>query len=58
MLETLDQRFDKVLEKHERDFLSAYWSHMLKIQSEMEHMKAQSEENDFKLKKDKWVSEL
>ena len=34
-IENLDQKLDKVLEKNEKDFLTAYRFHMLKVQNEL-----------------------
>lgn len=35
----LDNRLDMVLEKHEKDFLSAYRFHMVKVQQELTELK-------------------
>ena len=34
-IEDLDQKLDTVLEKNEKDFLTAYRFHMLKVQNEL-----------------------
>ena len=34
-IENLDEKLDKVLEKNEKDFLTAYRFHMLKVQNEL-----------------------
>ena len=34
-IEKLDQKLDTVLEKNEKDFLTAYRFHMLKVQNEL-----------------------
>ena len=40
----LDNRLDLVLEKHEKDFLSAYRYHMVKVQSELTELKGRANE--------------
>ena len=35
MIIDLDRDLDKILEKNEKDFLTAYRFHMLKVQSEL-----------------------
>jgi len=40
----LDNRLDMVLEKHEKDFLSAYRIHMLKVQQELTELKTRGTE--------------
>jgi len=40
----LDNRLDLVLEKHEKDFLSAYRFHMVKVQAELTELKSRANE--------------
>ena len=40
----LDNRLDMVLETHEKDFLSAYRLHMVKVQQELAELKTRGTE--------------
>ncbi|PFH32595.1 putative myosin heavy chain [Besnoitia besnoiti] len=52
MLDTLDQKVDKLLGDHERDFLLAYRTHMYTIQKQMDYFKQKADEEQTKLLRD------
>ena len=54
----LDSNLDSVLEKNERDFLTAYRFHMLKVQSELMQLKKKANETELKTIQDAKLSEL
>ena len=47
-IEGLDAKLDKVLEKNEKDFLTAYRFHMLKVQNELMQLKKKANETELK----------
>ena len=47
-IEALDAKLDKVLEKNEKDFLTAYRFHMLKVQNELMQLKKKANETELK----------
>lgn len=47
-IQALDEQLDSVLEKHEKDFLTAYRFHMLKVQNELLELKQKANENELK----------
>ena len=47
-IEELDAKLDKVLEKNEKDFLTAYRFHMLKVQNELMQLKKKANETELK----------
>jgi hypothetical protein len=47
-IEGLDEKLDKVLEKNEKDFLTAYRFHMLKVQNELMQLKKKANETELK----------
>ena len=53
-----DSKLDRVVEKHEKDFLSAYRGHMLKVQKELSFLKKKANEQEFKLRKDDRIKSL
>ncbi|RQX68486.1 putative myosin heavy chain [Toxoplasma gondii CAST] len=52
LLESLDQRVDKLMGDHERDFLLAYRTHMYTIQKQMDYFKEKADEEQTKLLRD------
>ncbi|CBZ50443.1 putative myosin heavy chain [Neospora caninum Liverpool] len=52
LLDTLDQRVDKLMGDHERDFLLAYRTHMYTIQKQMDYFKQKADEEQTKLLRD------
>ena len=44
----MDTQLEQVLEKHERDFLTAYRFHMLKVQKELVALKQKANEEELK----------
>lgn len=54
----LDRDLDKVLEKNERDFLTAYRFHMLKVQSELMQLKKKANDTELRTLQDSKLSEL
>ena len=54
----LDNRLDMVLEKHEKDFLSAYRIHMLKVQQELTKLKTRGTEAQLQAKQEKRIAQL
>jgi hypothetical protein len=46
----LDNRLDMVLENHEKDFLSAYRLHMVRVQQELTELKTRGTEAQLQLK--------
>lgn len=48
----LDEKLDSVLERHEKEFLTAYRFHMLKVQGELTALKQKANERQLKLKQD------
>ena len=57
-IEDLDTKLDKVLEKNERDFLTAYRFHMLKVQNELLTLKKKANETELKGMQDSKLAEL
>ena len=47
-IEGLDSKLDAVLEKNEKDFLTAYRFHMLKVQNELMQLKKKANETELK----------
>ena len=47
-VEGLDEKLDTVLEKNEKDFLTAYRFHMLKVQNELMQLKKKANETELK----------
>ena len=47
-IEDLDSKLDHVLEKNEKDFLTAYRFHMLKVQNELMQLKKKANETELK----------
>lgn len=58
MIGAIDGRIDSMIEKHEKDFITAYRGHMLKIAKEMEHLKKKCNEQEFLLRRDERVNSL
>ena len=54
----LDEKLDTVLEKHEKDFLTSYRFHMLKVQSELTVLKQRTNEKEMKVKQEKKIRGL
>lgn len=54
----LDRDLDRVLEKNERDFLTAYRFHMLKVQSELMQLKKKANDTELKTLQDSKLAEL
>lgn len=54
----LDNRLDMVLENHEKDFLSAYRLHMVRVQQELTELKTRGTEAQLQLKQEKWIAAL
>jgi hypothetical protein len=54
----LDNRLDMVLENHEKDFLSAYRLHMVRVQEELTELKTRGTEAQLQLKQEKRISAL
>eukprot|EP00347_Sterkiella_histriomuscorum_P008339 403345473 len=54
----LDDRLDQILEKHEKDFLTAYRYHMLKVQKELVALKQKANENELKNQQESRINEL
>ena len=54
----MDTRLDLVLEKHERDFLSAYRFHMVQVQAELTALKGKGNEKELQKKQDRKISQL
>ncbi|KEP64428.1 UNVERIFIED_CONTAM: myosin heavy chain, putative [Hammondia hammondi] len=52
LLDSLDQRVDKLMGDHERDFLLAYRTHMYTVQKQMEYFKEKADEEQTKLLRD------
>ncbi len=46
----LDNRLDMVLENHEKDFLSAYRLHMIRVQQELTELKTRGTEAQLQIK--------
>lgn len=57
-IEELDQKLDIVLEKNEKDFLTAYRFHMLKVQNELMQLKKKANETELKSLQDSKLAEL
>lgn len=51
-IDDLDQKLDTVLEKNEKDFLTAYRFHMLKVQNELMNLKKKANETELKTLQD------
>ncbi len=58
LISELDTKFDRVLERHEKDFLSAYRGHMIKVQKELNYLRRKAKEQEIKLKKDERINNL
>jgi hypothetical protein len=54
----LDNRLDMVLENHEKDFLSAYRLHMVRVQQELTELKTRGTEAQLQLKQEKRIAAL
>lgn len=54
----LDEKLDSVLERHEKEFLTAYRFHMLKVQGELTALKQKANERQLKLKQDSRMQTL
>jgi hypothetical protein len=54
----LDEKMDNVLEKREKEFLSAYQSHMIEVQKELLHLKRKANEKELKLQQDDKILSL
>jgi Fe2+ transport system protein B len=57
-IEDLDSKLDHVLEKNEKDFLTAYRFHMLKVQNELMQLKKKANETELKSLQDSKLAEL
>ena len=57
-IEGLDSKLDAVLEKNEKDFLTAYRFHMLKVQNELMQLKKKANETELKSLQDSKLAEL
>mmetsp|Transcript_994 Transcript_994/g.1194 ORF Transcript_994/g.1194 Transcript_994/m.1194 type:complete len:102 (+) Transcript_994:150-455(+) len=57
-IENLDAKLDTVLEKNEKDFLTAYRFHMLKVQNELMQLKKKANETELKTLQDTKLAEL
>ena len=58
MLADYDQRLMQVLSRHEQDFLSAYKSHMAKVERELVYLKAKAREQEKTLAEDKKIKKM
>lgn len=58
VLDNFDEHLDNILERNEKDFLTAYRGHMLKVQKELEYFKAKTSEQEFRLKMDDHVQTI
>lgn len=58
MLDNFDEHLDNILERNEKDFLTAYRGHMLKVQKELEYFKAKTSEQEFRMKMDEHVQKI
>lgn len=54
----LDEKMDNVLEKREKEFLSAYQAHMIKVQKELLYLKRKANEKELKLQQDDKILSL
>ena len=54
----MENKFDNALEQHEKDFLSAYREHMLKVQGELNQYKNRTNEVDAQVRKDERIAVL
>lgn len=57
-IEKLDQKLDTVLEKNEKDFLTAYRFHMLKVQNELMQLKKKANDSELKSLQESKLAEL
>lgn len=57
-IDDLDQKLDNVLEKNEKDFLTAYRFHMLKVQNELMQLKKKANETELSALQDSKIAEL
>lgn len=57
-IEELDSKLDIVLEKNEKDFLTAYRFHMLKVQNELVQLKRRANESELKTLQDSKLADL
>ena len=57
-IEELDSKLDIVLEKNEKDFLTAYRFHMLKVQNELVQLKRRANESELKTLQDSKLAQL
>lgn len=46
IIESLDEKVDSVIERHEADFLTAYRNHMNKIKKELQEMKRKTDDQE------------
>ncbi|CAI2367398.1 unnamed protein product [Moneuplotes crassus] len=58
LVEHLDSKMDSVLEKREKEFLSAYQSHMIEVQNELLHLKRKANEKELQLQQDDKILSL
>ena len=58
VLENFDEHLDHILERNEKDFLTAYRGHMLKVQKELEFFKTKTSEQEFRLRTNEHVQKL
>lgn len=56
VIQNFDQRVEEMMMKQEKDFLSAYRGHMLKVQKELETLKKKCNEQEFLLKRDNRIN--
>ena len=54
----LDEKMDNMLEKREKEFLSAYQSHMIEVQKELLTLKQKANEKELKLQQDDKILSL
>jgi hypothetical protein len=57
-MEKLDKKLDSVLEKNEKDFLTAYRYHMLHVQNELMQLKKKAAETELKQIQETKLGEL
>ncbi|CAI2367038.1 unnamed protein product [Moneuplotes crassus] len=58
LVDYLDKKMDSVLEKREKEFLSAYQSHMVEVQNELLHLKRKANEKELQLQQDDKILSL
>ena len=58
MITFFDEKMDTVLEKREKEFLSAYKAHMTDVQLELLQLKRKANEKELKLQQDDKILQL